>query len=124
MAPADVAVPPAPEERRPRHGEGEARLARQAGRLPGREQLRPLGEGGVVLPDSGLELARGARPVAQRRARMRAANGLGQPVDERVGKVVPLGDAVERRVLVEPPHMADPLDDLAVSAEPEARRAS
>ena len=62
----------------------------------------------------------GARPVAPRRARVRAANGLGQPVDERAGKAVPLGDPVERRILVEAPHMAGPLDDLAVSAEPEA----
>ena len=76
MAAPDVAVAPASEQRRPRHREGEARFARQAGRLPGREQLRPLGEGGVVLLDIGLELVSGARPVAQRRARVGAANGL------------------------------------------------
>ena len=62
---------------------------------------------------------RGARAVSERRAGVGAANGERQLVDDRVRNVAPVGDAIERRVLVESPHVGDPFDDFAVASKRE-----
>ena len=60
---------------------------------------------------------RGARCVPERRASVRAADGKRQLVDDRVRYAPVFDDAIERRVLVEPPHMDDPFDDFTVAPE-------
>ena len=60
-----------------------------------------------------------ARGVAERGLGVRAANGERELVDDRVRDAAPVGDAIERGVLVESPHMGDPFDDFAVASNRE-----
>jgi hypothetical protein len=60
---------------------------------------------------------RGARPIPERGASVRAADRERQGVDDRVRHALPVGDAIQRRVLIESPHVGDPFDDFAVAAE-------
>src|SRR5271154_7144040 len=65
----------------------------------------------------------GARRIPHRRAGVGAADRQGHLVNDRIRDAFARGDAVERRVLVEPPHVDDPFDDFALAANLE-RRAS
>ncbi len=88
-------------------------------RRPRVEEIGPLGESSVVLLDIGLERMRGARGVPDRRAAVGAADGGRQLVDDRIRDPAPLGDAIEGRVLVEPPHVDGPFDGLAIAPQRE-----
>ena len=48
---------------------------------------------------------------------MGVADGERQPVDRLVRQGVPRGDPVERRILVEAPHMSDPFDNFAFAGD-------
>ena len=60
---------------------------------------------------------RAPRRIPERRAGMGAADGERQLVDVSSDTRVPRGDPVERRILVEAPHMGDPFDDFALAAD-------
>ena len=89
------------------------RIVGELARFRGREEAGPFREGGGVLLDIGFDGMGGARGVAQRRARMGPADRERELVDDRVGDAAALGDAVERRALVEAAHMRDPFDHFA-----------
>ena len=78
------------------------------------EEIRPLGESGVVLLDIGLERMRCGRAIPDWGASVHMADGERQLVDDRVRNAAPVNDAIERRALVKSPHMDDPFDDFAV----------
>jgi len=98
--------------------EGEPGLRGQLPRGRRVEEIGPLGESGVVLLDIGLDRARTLRRIPQRPSGVRAADSDRQLVDDLVRQSASSGEAVERRILVEPPHVDEPFDDFALAADP------
>ena len=99
--------------------ECEPRIVGKLARRRRIEEIGPLGESRAVLLDVSFERMRGARCVPERGASVHAADDERQLVDDRVRNAAPVGDAIERRVLVESPHMDDPFDDFAIAPERE-----
>ena len=97
--------------------ECEPRIVGELARRGRVEEIEPLGESRIVLLDVGFERMCRARSVPERGASMHAADRERQLVDDRVRDSLPIGDVIERRVLVESPHVHGPFDDFPVASD-------
>ena len=96
--------------------ECEPRIVGKLARSGWIEEIGPLGESRAVLLDVGFERMRGARCIPERGASVHAADDERQLVDDRIRNAVPMGDVIERRILVESTHVDGPFNNLTVTA--------